>query len=77
MSVAFRMIAGEAPPPLPGPDKLRQRNLSVVADASIGKLAAASNLPAAANSVSDSAGVMNVAGHVAIAGGAPVVALVA
>ncbi|WP_027780246.1 HAL/PAL/TAL family ammonia-lyase [Paraburkholderia caledonica] len=77
MSVAFRMIAGEAPPPLPGPDKLRQRNLSVVADASIGKLAAASNLPAAANSVSDSAGVMDVAGHVAIAGGAPVVALVA
>ncbi|AXF16601.1 HAL/PAL/TAL family ammonia-lyase [Paraburkholderia caledonica] len=77
MSVAFRMIAGEAPPPLPGPDKLRQRNLSVVADASIGKLAAASNLPAAANSVSDSAGVMNVVGHVAIAGGAPVVALVA
>jgi len=77
MSVAFRMIAGEAPPPLPGPDKLRQRNFSVVADASIGKLAAASNLPAAANSVSDSAGLMNVASHVAIAGGAPVVAHVA
>ncbi|MBT2793781.1 HAL/PAL/TAL family ammonia-lyase [Paraburkholderia strydomiana] len=77
MSVAFRMIAGEAPPPLPGPDKLRQRNFSVVADASIGKLAAASNLPAAANSVSDSAGVMNVAGHVAIAGGTPIVAHVA
>jgi histidine ammonia-lyase len=77
MSVAFRMIAGEAPPPLPGPDKMRQHNFSVVADASVGKLAAASNFPAAANSVSDTAGAIHVPGQIAIAGGAPVVAHVA
>ena len=67
MSVAFRMIAGEAPPPLPGPVKMKPDNptpgdgTQFVAHASIAGGPAAHSFPAAANSP----GTMLGAAHVA------------
>ena len=70
MSVAFRMIAGEAPPPLPSPDRMKTHNFAVIADASIGNLAAPGNFPDAANSAisaSDAAGSVAIASNASIA----------
>ncbi|WP_025600861.1 HAL/PAL/TAL family ammonia-lyase [Burkholderia sp. WSM2230] len=67
MSVAFQMIAGEAPPPLPGPGKIKPHNATpgggteFVAGASIAGVAAASVFPAAANSPGNMLGTAHVA----------------
>jgi histidine ammonia-lyase len=58
MSVAFRMIAGEAPPPLPSPGKIRPPTIAptggaeLLEGASMTSVAAAGSFPAAANSAS-------------------------
>ncbi|MGF6965953.1 histidine ammonia-lyase [Paraburkholderia sp. WC7.3g] len=67
MSVAFRMIAGEAPPLLPRPGKMRPRDATpgsgaeFGAGASTASLAAADKFPAAANSASNTLGAARVA----------------